>query len=126
MATLGIASHAESFITLPIIISGQYTATAAGVIRFPAWFAGRLKYLSATARASGGTNPTLDVDIQQGITSLLSSAVSVTAGSDAEATLAADPTFAKDAVITIDLTISGTNPTWDDITLLLQFEKAAA
>lgn len=103
-----------------ITLSGQRTATTAGVasIKIPAKM--KLIGVSATARASGGTTPTLTVDVLAASTSLLSAPFAVTAGAVAEGTIATS-TIADETVVNINLAITGTNPTWDDISVLLTF-----
>lgn len=103
---------------VPIHISGQYTSTTADVAQFKLPFPGYVVGVSATARASGGTSPTLTVDVQDDGTSILSSAISITAGTVSEGTVSS-ATIADESEITIDLAIGGTSPTWDDITVLL-------
>lgn len=103
---------------IPFHISGQYTATTAGVVKFTLPYPVKLVGVSTTARASGGTTPTLTVDVKEGGTSVLSAPISVTAGTVAEGTIT-DASLADEATITVDLTIGGTSPTWNDITLLL-------
>lgn len=103
-----------------ITLSGQRTATVTGVasIKVPAKM--KLIGVSATARASGGTTPTLTVDVLAASTSLLSAPFAVTAGAVAEGAIAT-ATIADEAVVNINLAITGTNPTWDDISILLTF-----
>lgn len=103
-----------------ITLSGQRTATVTGVasIKVPAKM--KLIGVSATARASGGTTPTLTVDVLAASTSLLSAPFAVTAGAVAEGTIAT-ATIADETVVNINLAITGTNPTWDDISILLTF-----
>lgn len=103
---------------VPIHISGQYTATTADVAQFKLPFPGHLIGVSATARASGGTSPTLTVDVQDDGASVLSSAISVTAGTVSEGTVTG-AAIADESEITIDLAIGGTSPTWNDITVIL-------
>jgi len=103
---------------MPILISGQRTATVAGVASFKVPAKMKLIGVSATARASGGTTPTLTVDVLAASTSLLSAPLSVTAGAVSEATIST-ATIADETVVNINLTIGGTNPTWDDISVLL-------
>lgn len=110
---LGVQQH-----VIPFHISGQYTATTAGVVRFKLPYAAKLVGVSATARASGGTTPTLTVDVKEGGTTVLSAPVSITAGTVSEGTIT-DSLLADESTITADLTIGGTSPTWNDITLLL-------
>jgi hypothetical protein len=62
------------------------------------------------------------VDVKEGATSILSSAISVTAGTVAEGTVS-DTSLADESTITVDLAIGGTNPTWDDITVLLTLRR---
>lgn len=99
-------------------LSGQYTTTTASVVKFALPFPAKLVGVTATARASGGTTPTLTVDVKNGGTSALSAPVSITAGTVAEATIV-NSTLADESVMTVDLAIGGTSPTWNDITLLL-------
>lgn len=104
--------------TIPFHIGGQYTATTAGVVKFALPFPAKLIGVSATARASGGTTPTLTVDVKEAGATVLTAPISITAGTVAEGTIA-DAALADEAVITVDLTIGGTSPTWNDITVLL-------
>ena len=105
-------------LTVPFHISGQYTATTASVVRFTLPFKARLIGVSASARASGGTTPTLTVDVLAGGVTVLSAPVSVTAGAVSEGTITT-AALADEAAITVTLTIGGTTPTWNDITVLL-------
>lgn len=105
-------------VLIPIEISGQRTADVAGVARIKLPFAAKLLGVSASARASGGTTPTLTVDVKVGANSLLSAPISVTAGSVAEGTVTTSA-IADETVLVVNLAITGTNPTWDDITVLL-------
>lgn len=103
-----------------ITLSGQRTTTTAGVasIKVPAKM--KLIGVSAIARASGGTTPTLTVDVLAASTSLLSAPFAVTAGAVSEGTIAT-ATIADETVVNINLAITGTTPTWDDISILLTF-----
>ena len=103
---------------LPFHISGQYTANTTAVVRFAIPFKARLVGASATARASGGTTPTLTVDVLEAGVTVLSAPISVTAGTVSEGTIT-DADLADEAVITVNLAIGGTSPTWNDITVLL-------
>lgn len=105
-------------VAIPITLAGQRTATAAAVAGFKLPFPAKVIGVSASARASGGTSPTLTVDVKEAGTSILSAPVSVTAGAYAEATVS-DSALADEAAITVDLAIGGTSPTWDDITVFI-------
>jgi len=121
-ATTNYAEVVTGVQVVPFHISGQYTATAADVIQFQIPFKAKVLGVSATARASGGTSPTLTVDVQEDGTSILGSAISITAGTVSEGTVS-DSTLADESSITVDLAIGGTSPTWDDITVLLTLRR---
>lgn len=103
---------------LPIMISGQRTASVTNVAKFTIPAKMKLIGVTATARASGGTTPTLTVDVLAASTSLLSAPVAVTAGAVAEATIATSA-IPDETVLNISLAITGTSPTWDDISVML-------
>lgn len=105
-------------VLIPIHISGQYTATTAGVARYQMPFACKLIGASASARASGGTSPTLTIDVLEAGTTVLSAAMSITAGSVTEGTIT-DAIIADEAAVTVNFTIGGTSPTWNDMSVLL-------
>ena len=107
---------------IPFHISGQYTATTASVVKFNIPFKAQVMGVSATARASGGTSPTLTVDVKEAGTTILSSAISITAGTVSEGTVS-DTSLADEAAITVDFTIGGTTPTWNDITVLITVRR---
>ena len=104
--------------TLPLHLSGQYTVTETGVVQFAIPFKCRVVGVTASARASGGTAPTLTVDVQDDAVSILSAPVSVTAGTVTEGSIS-NPVLIDESVITVNLAITGTSPTWDDITVLI-------
>ncbi len=117
-ATTNYPISQPGVVVLPFHISGQYTTTTANVVKFAMPFKCRLIGVGATARASGGTSPTLTVDLKDDTVSTLSSAISVTAGTYSEGTIA-NAVVADESVMTVDLTIGGTSPTWNDITVLI-------
>lgn len=104
-------------------VSGQYTATTAGVAKFKLPFAAKLINATAYARASGGTTPTLTIDVKNGASSVLNAPFSLTAGTVGEATTVTSPNFADESVVSIDLNIGGTSPTWNDITVILMLVR---
>lgn len=117
-ATPNYSAAVPGVVVIPFHISGQYTATTASVVRFAIPFKASLVGVGASARASGGTSPTLTVDVKAGGTTLLSAPISVTAGAYAEGTITT-AAIADEAAVTIDLAITGTSPTWNDITVFL-------
>ncbi len=111
-------------LTVPFNLNRQYNATTTNVLRHRLPCAARLVDASFAVRASGGTSPTLTVDVLDDGVSLLASPQAVTAaGGIQEATLAANPVIAKDSVLSVNLAIGGTSPTFDDISGMLVFER---
>ncbi|MBI1386286.1 MAG: hypothetical protein GC150_15375 [Rhizobiales bacterium] len=104
---------------MPITIPGQRTTTTAGVSGHKFGFPVKVLGASVYARASGGTSPTLAVDILAGGTTLLTAPVAVTAAAATEASLVSGAKVTDEQLVTLDITITGTNPTWDDICVLL-------
>lgn len=117
-ATTNYAISQPGVVVIPLHISGQYTATTANVVKFAMPFKARLVGVTATARASGGTTPTLAIDLKDDTVSALSSTISITAGTVAEGTIA-NAVVADESVMTVDFTIGGTSPTWNDITIFI-------
>jgi len=110
-----------SYFTVALHCARQLTASVADLFAFQMPFAAKLVEVSATARASGGTNPTLSIDVKEAGTSVLSSPMSITAGTVTIGTRT-DSSIADDAKITVDATVGGTSPTWDDVTVFLTFQ----
>lgn len=124
MSTANVAA-AYNLLLLPFHLAGQYAADVTAVARIKLPCPGKVLGVSASARASGGTTPTLTVDVLDDGTSILSSPVAVTAGSVAEATLDSTKTaIADESVLTVNLAITGTTPTWDDIDVLVTLVRA--
>lgn len=117
-ATQNYSTAIPGVVVIPFHISGQYTATTANVVKFNIPFKARLIGVGATARASGGTTPTLTVDLKVATVSALSAPISITALTYSEGTIA-NAVVADEAAVTVDLTIGGTSPTWNDITVFV-------
>jgi hypothetical protein len=116
-ATTNVSPASPGYMLLPFHISGQYTASTTAVVKFVAPMPCEVYHASATARASGGTSPTLSVVLKNGA-STVSTIGPITAGTVSEGTLA-NTSVADEASVTVDLTIGGTSPTWNDITVLI-------
>jgi hypothetical protein len=111
----GYGPHLDSFRHYSYVLSGQRTATVTIQLCQTPW-PGKIANPATNARASGGTTPTLTVDLQVGSTSKLSAAMEVDATPVWVAgTVATDPSVAEGDAIETVLTIGGTNPTWDDV-----------
>lgn len=117
-ATPNVAVGAGQAVVIPILIAGQRTATQTAIARFAMPFPADVLGVSATARASGGTSPTLTVDVLSGGTTILSAPITVTAGTVSEGTVTT-AAIADENVITVNTAITGTTPTWDDIMVLI-------
>lgn len=117
-ATPNVAVSSGSVVVIPLHISGQYTASTTAVARWLMPFPCDIIGVTASARASGGTTPTLTVDLLAAAVSLLSAPVTVTAGANSEATIAT-AAVADEAAMTVNLAITGTSPTWNDITVFI-------
>lgn len=119
-ATPNVAVGAGQVVVIPFHISGQYTATTAAVAKFNMPFPCQVLGVGATARASGGTTPTLTVDVLTGGSpaSILSAPISITAGTYSEGTITT-AAIADEANVQVNLAIGGTTPTWNDITVLI-------
>lgn len=116
-ATTNASPASSGYMLLPFHISGQYTANTTAVAKWLAPMPCEIYHASATARASGGTSPTLSVVLKNGA-STVSTIGAITAGTISEGALA-NTTVADEATLSIDLTIGGTSPTWNDITVLI-------
>jgi hypothetical protein len=117
-ATPNVTPGAGQVVVIPLHLSQQYTASQTAVARFAMPFPAHVLGVGASARASGGTSPTLTVDVLSGGTTILSAPFAVTAGaySEGTVTVAAIP---DENAITVNLAIGGTTPTWNDITVLI-------
>jgi hypothetical protein len=106
---------------VPLVISGQYTATTTGAVQTAAVQA-KLVGVSASARASGGTSPTLTVNVKQGASSGAVGADQHHRRQRGRGSIASAQ-LADESTLTVDLTIGGTSPTWNDITVLLTLAR---
>ncbi len=111
--------NSSGYDVLTFSINKQYTATTAGVVRFKMPWPAKLVTVQATARASGGTTPTLTVDLKEAGVSKFTTPIAITAGTVSEGVVGTIFRVADEAVMTVDLTIGGTSPTWDDITVVM-------
>ena len=118
----------KSYFTMLIHHEGQEGATVDPISIFQMPFAATLTEVSVAARAtdSGNANETYTVDIEEAGTSVLSAAISI--DRDAPQTpvvgVVSDAAIADNAKMTAVLTLGGTSPTIDDLTILLTFKIA--
>jgi hypothetical protein len=120
MSTKNIPISTPGVVLLPVHLQGQFTATVAAVCRLQLPFKAKVLGISVAARASGGSSPTLTVDVQDDGVSILETPVAVTAAEVTEAAVDADAdVIADESELTVDLAIGGSSPTWDDIDVML-------
>lgn len=121
-ATTNYSLATPGILVLPFHFDGQFTATTDPVAEFKMPFAANLIGISGTCRASGGTTPTLTIDLEDDGTSVLSAAFAVTAGTVAEGTIST-ASVVDESVMEIVFTIGGSSPTWDDCTVLITLQR---
>lgn len=115
-----------SYFTIALSVNGQETATVDPAATFQMPFAATLVEVSVCARDidTTDTDETYTVDIEEAGTTVLSSAISITADNTPVVGTVSDSTIADNAKIEAVLTLGGTTPTIDDLTILLTFKVA--
>jgi hypothetical protein len=114
----------NSFFTICITKTGQYTATLDPIATFIMPFGATLTEVSATARDLdvAGTNA-YTVDVEDDGTTVLSSAIALTADNTPVVGTVSAGTIADNSKMEVVLTLSGdTTPALDDLTVLLTFK----
>jgi len=116
----------NSYFTVAINHDGQETATVNPIKVFQMPFAATLVEVSAGARDIDTTdaNETYTIDIEDDGTTTLSAAIAIVADATPVVGTVSAGTIADNSVIEAVLTIGGTTPTIDDITVLLTFKVA--
>jgi len=116
----------NSYFTICITKDGQYTATVDPVATFQMPVAATLVEVSACGRdldtASG--NETYTVDLEEAGTSVLSSAISLVADNTVVVGTVTDAAIADNAKMEVVLTLGGTTPALDDLTVLITFKTS--
>jgi len=123
-ATSNPSPASSGYIVMPLTFSRAITATATP-IKF------RLPYpctlISMTACAVTldftDTTETYTVDLQEGGTTVLSSAVSLAAAGTIYSATISDAALADEATMTLVLTLGGTTPSLTDLTVLLVLRR---
>lgn len=116
----------NSYFTICITKAGQYTSSLDPVATFQMPFAATLAEVSATARAIDTTtgDETYTVDLEEAGTTVLSSAISITASNTPVVGTVTDASIADNAKMEVVLTLGGSTPILDDLTVLLTFKVA--
>lgn len=114
----------NSYFTIALHHEGQETATLDPVATFQMPFAATLMEVSVCARDidTDDGNETYTVDLEEAGTSVLSSAISISADNTPVVGTISDSSIANNAKMEVVLTVGGTTPTIDDLTVLLTFK----
>lgn len=116
----------NAYFTIALTHEGQETATVDPISTFQMPFAATLVEVSVAARDidTADGNETYTVDLEEAGTSVLSSAVSITADNTPVVGTVSDTSIADNAKMEVVLTLGGATPAIDDLTVLLTFKKA--
>jgi len=116
----------SSLFTICITKSGQYTVTTDPIATFQMPFAATLIEFSVCARdidtVSG--NETYTVDLEEAGVSVLSAATALTVDNTPVVGVISDATISDNAKMELVLTLGGTTPTLNDLTILITFKIA--
>jgi len=117
-------ANPNAFFTMAFTAEGQYTATVDPLFTFQMPFAATLVEVSASARDIDTVdgNETYDFDLEEAGTSVLSTNVLLTADNTPVVGVISDSSIADNAKMQIVMTLGGTSPAIDDITVLLTFK----
>jgi hypothetical protein len=119
-ATPNYAIAVPGVVAFTFQYDGQFTTTTAGVTRFAMPFKARAISAQASCNTISGTaTPTNSVDINDDGTTILSADMAVDTADTVVFGTIASASIADESVITIDFTITGTTPTFDDCTVVL-------
>lgn len=127
-AGAGIANtklaNPNSYFVVSLTSDGQYTSTVNPLRTFQMPFAATLVEVSACARDidTADADETYTIDVEEAGTSVLSSAISITADNTPVVGTISDSAIADNAKMEVVLTLGGTSPAIDDITVLLTFK----
>lgn len=105
---------------------GQYTSSVANLTTFQMPFKATVIEVSVCARDidTADGDETYTVDIKEGGTTILNSTMNITADNTVVVGTLDDTTLADNAKITVDLTLGGTSPALDDLTILMTLKRA--
>lgn len=114
----------NAYFTICVTKSGQYTSSVDPIATFQMFTSATLVEVSACARLldTADGNETYAIDIEEGGVSVLSSAISLTASNTPVVGTVSDSSIADNAKIEISLTLGGTSPALDDLTVLMTFK----
>lgn len=114
----------NAYFTIAVHHEGQETATLDPAATFQMPFAATLVEVSVAARDidTADADETYTVDLEEAGTSVLSAAAAITADNTPVVGAVSDSAIADNAKMEVVLTLGGTTPTIDDLTVLLTFK----
>ena len=120
------AFSGATYFTMLCHHEGQETATVDPICTFQMPLAATLVEVSVAARDidTVDANETYTVDLEEAGTTVLSSAISITADNTAAVGTVSDSAIADNAKMELVLTLGGTTPAIDDLSVLLTFQVA--
>lgn len=123
-ATSNPSPASSGYMVLPLQFSRTITATATP-ITFKAPFPCTVVGVTAHAKTldTGDANETYTVDVKEGATSILSSAVSLAAAGTIYDATVSDTAIADEATLSVVVTLGGTTPSLTDLTVLLVLKR---
>jgi len=116
-------ANPNSFFTMAFTSDGQHTATVNPLFTFQMPFAATLTEFSAAARdIDTAQNETYIFDLEEAGTTVLSTTAALTADNTPVVGVISDSAIADNAKMEIVMTLGGSTPTIDDLTVLLTFK----
>lgn len=116
----------NAYFTVALSVNGQETSTVDPAATFQMPFAATLVEVSVCARDidTTDTDETYTVDIEEAGTTVLGSAITIAADNTPVVGSVSDSAIADNAKIEAVVTLGGTSPAIDDLTILLTFKVA--
>jgi hypothetical protein len=115
----------NSYFIMPFCFQGQFNTTIDPIATFQMPFSATLVEVSACARdIDTATDETYTVDLEEAGTSVLSAPIAIVADNTVVVGTVNDATIADNAKMEIVLTIGGTTPTLDNLTVFCTFKVA--
>lgn len=120
MATSNVPPVAGSPVfQLPIFFAGQRGTDATDAAKWKAPFPFDVLSIQGSARASGGTSPTLAVDVLADGTSILTAPMAVATGTTINEAGLATTRITDEQLVSLNLDFGGTSPTFDDVLIVI-------
>jgi len=118
-------ANPQSNFMIALTSDGQYTSGVTSLRSFIMPFAATLVEVSASARDLDTTsgNEVYSVDVLEASVSVLSAVINLTTDAAPVVGTISDSSIADNAFVSVDLSMGGTSPALDDLTVLLTFKR---